>query len=257
MIALTHSWYMALRHLRNLARQPWYIAFTLVQPVIYLLLFGELFKRVVEIPGFAAGSYIAFLTPGIVVQTALFSAGWSGMSVIEDLDRGVLDRFLVSPAKRVALIAGRLFQLAVVCVIQSIIIIVLGLLRGASFPGGVAGIAVLIVCAVLLAASFGALSNGMALLARKGESVIGAVNFVALPLTLASSVFMAQELMPGWMQVVARANPVNWAAQAGREALSASADWSLVLARTGYLIVLAVLCAWFATRAFRSYQRSV
>ncbi|HEX8859263.1 MAG TPA: ABC transporter permease, partial [Actinomycetes bacterium] len=65
------------------------ISISLVQPVIWLLLFGQLFKRVVEIPGFAAGSYITFLTPGVVVMTAVFSGGWAGMGVISDIDRGV------------------------------------------------------------------------------------------------------------------------------------------------------------------------
>ena len=79
-----------------------------MQPVIWLLLFGALFKRVVDIPGFGGGSLHRFLTPGVVIMTALFSAGWSGMTVIDDIDRGVMDRFLVSPVRRGALIAGRL-----------------------------------------------------------------------------------------------------------------------------------------------------
>ena len=67
MTVLLHSWLMTGRQLRGLVRQPWYIAFTLVQPVIWLLLYGQLFKRVVELPGFNAASYISFLTPGIVL----------------------------------------------------------------------------------------------------------------------------------------------------------------------------------------------
>ena len=98
--ALTHSGLMAGRWLRILWRQPWFVAITLVQPVIWLLLFGALFERVVDIPGFAGDDYVDFLVPGIVVMTALFSAGWSGMGIINDLDRGVMDRFLVSPARR-------------------------------------------------------------------------------------------------------------------------------------------------------------
>ncbi|HEX8858434.1 MAG TPA: ABC transporter permease, partial [Actinomycetes bacterium] len=69
--AIAQSWHMTTRHLRFLSRQPWLISISLVQPVIWLLLFGQLFKRVVEIPGFAAGSYITFLTPGVVVMTAV------------------------------------------------------------------------------------------------------------------------------------------------------------------------------------------
>jgi ABC-2 type transport system permease protein len=96
----------------------------------------------------------------------------------------VIDRFLVSPVRRPALISGRLVQLGIVSLIQSAIVIVLGLLVGARFPGGLAGLAVLVVCSALLGASLGALSNGMALLARKEETVIAASNFVLLPLTL-------------------------------------------------------------------------
>jgi ABC-2 type transport system permease protein len=79
-----------------------------VQPVIWLLLFGSLFRSVTHLPGFPEGSYISFLTPGIVVMTTLFSSGWSGMGYIADVDRGVMDRLLVSPAPRGSLILGPL-----------------------------------------------------------------------------------------------------------------------------------------------------
>ena len=254
---LSHSWFMTRRHLRNLARQPWWIAITLVQPILWLLLFGAVFKATVDIPGFAADSYVDFLTPGIVVMTALFSGGWAGMGVIDDLNRGVVDRFLVSPVHRGALIAGRLIQLAIVSLIQSLIVIVLGLVLGARFPGGPLGLLVLVTSSSLLGAAIGALSNGMALLARKEETVIAASNFILLPLTFLSSAFMQRDLIPGWVQQVARFNPVDWTVQAGREALGTQADWGFVLARLGWLLALTILCAWLATRAFRSYQRSV
>jgi ABC-2 type transport system permease protein len=257
MATFSHTWFMTLRHLRALVRQPWYVAFTLVQPIIYLLLFGGLFSKVADLPGFGAASYITFLTPGVVIMSALFGAGWTGMSIINDLDRGVLDRFLVTPASRVALIVGRLVQVAAVTVIQSLVIVGLGLLVGARFGGGPLGVIALIGCAVLLAAPFAALSVGMALLARKQESVIGAVNFVLLPLTYLSSVFMAQALMPAWIQAIARVNPVNWAVDAGRLALGTGADWGLVATRAGLLLALATACTWLSLRAFRAYQRSV
>ena len=254
---LTHSWFMTMRHLRNLARQPWWIAITLVQPIIWLLLFGAVFKATADIPGFAADSYVDFLTPGIVVMTAAFAGGWAGMGVIQDLNRGVIDRFLVSPVKRQALICGRLVQLAIVSLIQSLIVIGLGLLVGARFPGGLAGLAVLIGCSALLGGSLSALSNGMALLARKEETVIAASNFILLPLTFLSSAFMQRDLVPGWIQSVARYNPVEWTVQAGREALTASPDWGLVLSRAALLAALCVACTWLATRAFRAYQHSI
>jgi ABC-2 type transport system permease protein len=257
MTALRHMGYMALRDLRALWRQPWYVAVTLVQPLIWLLLFGELFKRVADLPGFGSESYIAYLAPGVVIMSALFSSGWSGMATIEDINRGVTDRLLVSPIRRSALIAGRVAQSAVVVVIQSAIMIGLALAVGASFPGGVVGVIVLIVVAGLLGASFGALSNSLALVTRQEESLIGAVTFLVLPLTFLSTALMRDDLLPSWMRTAADVNPVDWAIEAGRSATAANTDWGLVATNAGLLAALLLVCGALATRAFRSYQRSV
>lgn len=131
------------------------------------------------------------------------------------------------------------------------------LIVGARFAGGVAGVAALIVCAVLLGAAFGALSNALALVLRRQESVIAAVQFVLLPLTFLSSAFLQQNLAPKWIQNVVRFNPANWAVQAERTALGANTDWGIVFSRAGFLLVFLLVCAWLATRAFHSYQRSV
>lgn len=259
MKTLVDTWFIAGRHLRNFSRQPWYIAFSLVQPIVYLLLFGALFQRVVDLPGFDTGSYATYLTPGIVAMSAVFTGGWLGVGIVSDLERGVLDRFLVSPVSRAALIIGLLVQSAVVAVIQAVILIGLGLLVGARFSGGAAQVAMLIGAAILLMAIFGALSSAVALVIRKEESIIGVVQFLLLPLTFISSVFMAPALMPGWMRQFARFNPLNWAVEIGRGPLGADAsiDWSLIATRGSALVALAVVAIWLATRAFGPYQRSI
>lgn len=257
-VALSHSWYMTARHLRAMWRQPWWIAVSLVQPVVWLLLFGQLFRAVVDLPGFRSGSYADFLTPGIVVMTAVFSGGWNGMTMLEDMGRGITDRFLTSPASRVALIVGPIGQMAVGTVVQTLVIVALGLGVGATFSGGALGVAVLIVCGCLLGAAMGALSNALALVARRQETMVAGVQFVALPLTFLSAGMMQLSLAPHWIQVVARFNPVDWAVEAGRQALvSPAVDWSFVGTRVGYLAAFVVVCAAVATRAFRSYQRSI
>jgi ABC-2 type transport system permease protein len=256
--ALSHSWYMTVRHVRALLRQPWYVVITLVQPVIWLLLFGALFERMTLIPGFGGGSYIEFLTPGVVVMSALFSNGWSGMGVIEDIDRGVMDRLLVSPVRRSALLNGRLVQQAIITIVQSLIIVGLAWLVGARFAGGFVGVLVLVAAGVLLGAAFASASHALALVVRREESVIAASQFVVLPTTFLSSAYLPPGLAPDWIQAIARYNPVNWALEAGRSALAGGAiDWPLVLSRLGGLLAVAMVCAVLAARAFRSYQRSV
>jgi len=256
MRSLRHGVYMTIRHLTNLWRQPIWIAVTLVQPVIWLLLYGALFKSVTRIPGFHAHSYIQFIAPGIVVMTAFFSAGWSGMAVIDDINKGILDRFLVSPVTRAALIIGRLLNQTVIIVIQSLIIVALALIVGARFPTAW-GVAVLIAVSCLLAAAVTALSVALALLARREETVIAAVNFVALPLTFVSTTFMQKNLIPHWMGRVADFNPINWAVEAGRASVLPGTDWGMVAVRFGLLAALCVLCVALSTLAFRTYQRTV
>ncbi len=157
---------------------------------------------------------------------------------------------------RAAIITGRIISMAVVSGVQSLILIGLGFLTGARFAGGIPGIIVLLVCGMLLAAPFAALSNALALVIRKQESVIGASNFILMPLTFLSPVFMASAVMPDWIRSVSRYNPVNWSVEAARAALNGNTDWSFVLVRIGCLLVFSVFCAALATRAFRAYQHS-
>jgi ABC-2 type transport system permease protein len=256
MTALRHTWQVALRYIRALLRQPAWVGISLAQPVIWLLLFGALFKRTADIPGFTGGSYIEFLTPGVVVMLALSSA-WIGMGFIEDINRGTMDRLLVSPIWRGALNLGSVAQSVLSIVVQSAIVVGLSLAVGAHFPGGVAGVVVLIAVAGLLGAVFASLSNGVAVLTRQRETLIGIVTMVTLPLTFLSSALMQQSLLPGWIQWIAKFNPVNWAAQAGRSAAGSNADWGLIASRGGFLVLLLLASAVFATRAFGSYQRSI
>jgi ABC-2 type transport system permease protein len=179
------------------------------------------------------------------------------MGFIEDMRRGVLDRVLVTPLWRGALNAGSLLYAIITLALQVFIIVGIGLAAGASFENGVAGVAILVLVASLLGGSVAALSNGLALVAKQRETLIGAVTFVTLPITFLSFTFMQKDLVPGWVQSIARFNPVNWAVEAGRSATSVNTDWTLVGSRLGLLVLLLLVSATVATKAFRTYQRSI
>ena len=255
--AVRQTWQVNLRYLRVLRRQPAYLGITLTQPIIWLLLFGALFKAVTEIPGFAGGSYIDFLTPGVVVMLAVSSAGWTGMAFIDDINGGVMDRMLAAPVWRGALNLGSVAQAVIQILVQTLVIVLLAWALGAHYTGGVGGVLILMLVAALLGAAFASLSNGLGVLTRQRESLIGAVTLVLLPLTFLSSALMQQSLAPDWIGTVAKFNPVNWAVVAGRSAAMEKIDWGLVAGRVGLLFALVVLASVFATRAFGSYQRSL
>lgn len=257
MAIFQHTWYMTWRHMKPLLRRPIIIVMSMIQPIVWLLLFSGLFSKVVDIPGFETDSYITFLLPGIIVMNALFVGIFTGMGTVTDLNNGVIDRFLITPVKRVAFILGKLIQQAVLFVIQSLILVVLSLAIGAKFSGPVSGIFIVIASAVLLGVAVGALSIGFALIARKIETMVSMMQFFTLPLMFLSSALMPQDFAPAWMKIVGYFNPVNWAVLTGRNAFSTDADWGVVLLNGILVLVFAIVSVLLSSRAFRAYQRSM
>ena len=256
---LLHSAFLTVRSVRSLLRQPAFAAMTLIQPIIWLLLFGQLFKNVIHVPGFtrASGSYLEFITPGVIVMTALFSSGWAGTVYIEDMDRGVMDRLLAAPVSRGAMIVGTVAYQSLTTIVQTLVVFGIAFTAGARFDGGAAGVLLTVLAACLISIVIASFSNAVALLVRQQEALIGISQFIVLPLQFLSSSIMDTRVSPRWVRDVARYNPVDWASTASRAALSADPDWGVVLPRLGSLLALATAMSWLATRAFRSYQRSI
>jgi ABC-2 type transport system permease protein len=244
------------RQARNLAREPIWIAMMLIQPMIWLLLYSQLFRRIVELPGFDTDSYIDFLAPAVVIMTAFFGGTWSGMAMITDLDRGVVERFLATPARRSAIVLSQVLRAAITGAIQGAIILVVALALGAE-NGGLVGWLAILVAGALVAAGFSGISQGVALITRREATMIAVANFIGLPLMFFSAMLIDFDLIPGWMQSAARLNPVQWAVDAAREPVLADPDWGLVALSLALLTAFTLATTAFATWAFRSYQRTL
>ncbi|WP_285223913.1 ABC transporter permease [Frankia sp. Mgl5] len=245
------------RNVRALLRQPAYLSISLVQAVVWLPLFGSLFRGVADIPGFGDDSYFDYLTPGVVMMSAFFSAGWAGMGFITDMERGVMDRILAAPASRWAIIGGCLAYQALMTTVQTVIILLLGWALGTDYGGGAVGLLVLVLVAIALGTVVAALSMALALLVRREESLVAATNFLALPLTFLSTAMMSRDLLPGWIRPIALANPLDWAVSAARETIAADPNWALAGWRVAALAAAALTATALATQAFRAYQRSL
>jgi ABC-2 type transport system permease protein len=246
------TWWMTHRQLKALLRQPAVLVITLLQPMVWLFLFGNLFRRIVDLPGFGTGSYLDYLVPGVVMMNAVSANMWAGMGTIEEIERGTLNRFLTTPVSRAAIVNAGVIMQALTTAFQSTVIVLLGWAAGATYPVG--GVIVLVLASVVLGTVFGALSQVFGLTLRQRESIIGLSIFLLLPLTFLSTAFMAKSLMPGWMQAVASANPVNWALEGARGALAGGTGG---LWYGAGLLALAVVMVALSTLTFRSYQRTV
>jgi ABC-2 type transport system permease protein len=257
--AAVHTWFMVGRQARNLMREPIWIVLLLVQPMIWLLLYGQLFKRVTHLPGggFGTTSYIEFLAPAIVIMNAFFGATWSGMAMVSDLDRDVIPRFLATPVSRVSLVVSQIVRSALTALIQGIVILLVSLALGVRVHAGVLGWVVVLLAAMLMNSAFAGISQGLALLTRKEATMIAIANFIGLPLFFLSSTLISFRQMPHWMRELGKFNPVNWGVVAAREVVLPGADWGSVGLHLALLAALTVATAGFATWTFRVYQRQL
>ncbi|MGZ4359350.1 MAG: ABC transporter permease [Gaiellaceae bacterium] len=257
MARIADNWYMLGRQFRLLARQPIWIAIMLVQPMIWMLLYSQLFRRLPNLGGFGTSSYVEYLTPGIVIMTAFSSGAWNGMTTVNELERGVFERFAAAPIGPSPLITSHTILNGITGAIQGVIILVIGLALGGHVHSGVAGWAVILFTGALAGMVFSSLSHGLGLLLRREESVIAAANFIVLPLMFVSSTLMAPQQMPHWMRVLASCNPVNWAVVAAREAELAGTDWALIGRNLGLLAAVNAAAAAFAVFALQRWRRSL
>ena len=244
------------RSYRLLRRQPIWLAIMLVQPIVWLLLYSQLFGKLPRLGGFGTSNYLQFLTPGIAILGAFSHGVWEGGGVVQDIERGAIDRFLATPLPPGALLVSRAVQAAITATGQALVIVAVAFPFGARLDGGLPGLVAILVAASLVCVAFAALSHALALLFRRQETMIAVGQFAVLPLMFTSVMLTSAAQMPVWMRRVAGANPVNWAVEAARSAMLGT-DWASVIVHLGALAVLVVAMETFALVALGRYQRSL
>lgn len=245
------------RRYRLMLRQPIWIAVMLVQPMVWLLLYSQLFSKLPRLGGFGTASYIEYLTPGIAILTAFSHGTWEGTTTIQELESGAFERFLATPIASSSLIVSQVLQAALTGFGQALVILGVGLALGARVHAGLAGWLAIMAAAALTGASFAGFSHALALLLRRQESVIAVGQFAVLPLMFVSVTLTSEQLMPHWMRRLAAVNPVNWAVRAARGAMLPDADWFRVAEYLGLLTLLALLTLSLALAALRRFERSL
>jgi ABC-2 type transport system permease protein len=224
------------RALKKLIRNPILIFFSLFQPIIFLVLFTQLFSKFAEVPGlFPAGiSYLEYATPGILMQNAFSSSLQSGTSIVEDLNSGFLQKMLVTQVSRPAILTGRVVTDAFRVVVQSAIILALAYGLGFRMASGIPGILLTIFIIAFFGFAWSGISLTLGLRTRSAETVFGIGAFLTFPLLFMSTALVPVTAMPSWMQDVSKVNPITYAVNATRDlslpnAFSASTEISALL----------------------------
>lgn len=238
------------RNLLKYPRVPALLAFSTIQPVMFVLLFVFVFGGAIQIPG---TSYVDFLIPGIMVQTSLFGSTQTGIGIATDMNLGMVDRFRSLPMARSAVLVGRTLSDSVRNLFVVLLMVVVGSLVGFRFHAGFIPALGAVAIAVLFGFTFSWISANIGLWVKEVESAQAASFIWIFPLTFASSAFVPVATMPGWLQAWAKFNPVTNAVDAIRALVLGGPTATPVLRSVVWIIVLLLV---FVPLAIRQYRRT-
>jgi len=252
MDTMADTYFQTIRHIRTQIRMPVWIIINLIQPIIWLVLFTQVFKSIANVPGWGDESFLQFFAPGVVVMTVMFGSAFSGMGMLHDIDMGILSKLLATPASRISIVLSRVIASMLVLLLQALIILAIALIMGVHVETGAAGVLLIMILVSLLGLGFAAFSNGLALLLKRPEPLIGLINFVTLPTVFLSSMMMQPDLLPHWLDTVRHFNPVDYAVVGVRGLILEGYVWSDLWRSFAVLAAWAVVGLAFGTLMFRS-----
>jgi len=248
------TWFIFRRQVRLVLRNPAFLTIGLLQPILYLVLFGPLLANLPAGSlsggtgtGGTADAY-RFFVPGLLIQLALFGSTFVGFAIISDWRSGVIERYRVTPVSRVAILAGRVLRDVAMLIIQSIVLIVAGLAFGlrAPLPAVLMGFVYIVLVAIGLAS----VSYAVALTLKSEDAFAPLINSIIVPLVLLSGIMLPLNLGPGWLQGIARISPFRYIIDAMREAYAGHYFNTIVVEGLAVAVGLAAVLMWLGSRVF-------
>jgi ABC-2 type transport system permease protein len=244
------SWLVFGRSLRAGLREPALaLVFPVAFPLLIIALFSQVYARIADLPGFPAGSYLAWMTPAVVLMAAMFGAGHSALGLVRDLQTGFLDRLRLLPIRPAALILGRLsFDMARVTA-AGLAVLAVAVALGAPLRGGPLALGAI---AALLAGwtlGYAGLYYVVGLKARSPEALTALVPLF-LPISLLSTAYVPAELLPGWVRAAAAVNPYSHVVDTVRAAMTGTLDGAQLGAGLAAVTAAVALTQLTAARRF-------
>jgi ABC transporter DrrB family efflux protein len=243
-------WEMTLRNIRHILRSPELVMFSLIQPVMFILLFTYVFGGAINVGG---GPYSQFLLPGIFVQMVLYgSAAGTTIGVATEMHTGLIDRFRSMPMSRSAVLVGRTLSEVFRIVLVVAVTVLIGLLVGFRFLNGFLPALAGMLLLLLFGYAVSWFSAFIGLSVHSAEAAQAAGGVWIFPFTLISSAFVPTATMPGWLQVYAAHSPMTAAVNALRALFTGGPAASYVLQTVAWSIGLIVVFAPLAVRKYGS-----
>lgn len=241
------------RQFRLSLANPTWMVISILQPILYLTLFGPLLQQVAMTPGFPAGDAWTVFVPGLLVQLGIFGAAFVGFAIIAEWRSGVIDRMLVTPASRWSLIGGRVVHDTLLVMVQGAILVAAATLMGLRVPFDVMVIGLILVG--LLGAAFSAISYGVALALKSENAFAPLVNMFALPILLLSGILLPMTLAPAWLQIASEFNPIKHVVEGLRAVYRGEIFTGETLLGFVIALIFVLVGAWYGAHVFKSQTK--
>ena len=248
---LSDTWHLFNKYMTITMRMPLWSLFTLIQPLLWLIIFAQLFGNFVQT---GDGNYMDYMVPGILIMTVLFGSSWSGVSLLREISAGSVDKMLVAPVSRVAIVLSRVMHSAIQVIAQTIIILVVAWSMGSTITMNPGYLFLGLSIVFLLGIGFASLSNGFAITLQREEPLVMMGNLMALPLMFVSSAFVPTEFMPKWIQAIATVNPISYAVEGVRAIMTTPQDMTLFAKDFAIILVFAIAALAWAVSAFKALR---
>lgn len=235
------TWTNIERYMRKFLRNPMLLSATLFQPIVWLVLFSQVFQPIAEIPDFGIDSYLEFFLPAIIIMVALIAGATAGLGFVEDFNSGMFEKMLVSPMNRTSIFLGKTLADAIQIIIQVAIALVVGIVLGARIEAGITGVFGLLIVGLVFSLWFIGFSTIVAVYTQNSEATMAIGNILALPLVFMSDAFLPAHFLPEWIQLVSVLNPVSYGIDAARTIIIEGWVWETILPALGVLIALDVV----------------
>ncbi len=235
------------RQLRMNLRNPVWVIIGLLQPVLYLLLFGPLLEPLVA--QFGARNAYTFFVPGLLIMLSMFGAMFAGFSLIGEWREGVIEAERVTPASRGALLMGRLARDILQLFVQAAILVLLALAMGMVADG--VGILLGMALTLLIGGACAASSNALALSTKSEDAMAPVINMVMMPVLLLSGILLPMTLGPAWLTRISDFMPFRYIVDATRSGFAGAFGGSEIWWGAAWAIVLCALGVWWGTATFR------
>ncbi|MDE3020216.1 MAG: ABC transporter permease [Nitrospirota bacterium] len=245
---------LTMRWVRRLSREKFSMLFTLVQPMLFwLIFFGNLFQRAADVQVVQAPNYISFLTAGVVVMTVLNNGLAGGVDLLFDKENGFLERLMSTPIHRTSVILSRFLFVTTVTSLQVLVILGVAFLFGVQPATGFLGVAVILLIGMMFGVGLTAISMAMAFSVKSHGDFFSVLGFLSLPMIFLSSALVPLSAMPKLMAMLAVLNPMTWAIDAIRPLILTG--WTEALRPLAIVVLIMLvfdaLCLYGSAKAFR------